>query len=69
MTTEPGALDGRRPLHLVLAEWWPDGTFGGVRTVPGVPSEPIRIPNPDPEASEHVAALVAALYRRRKAAS
>lgn len=68
MSREPGAFDGRRPLAVILTEWWPDGTFGGVRTVPGVPSTPIRVPNPDPQASDHVAVLVAALDRRRKAA-
>lgn len=52
-------------LDTVLAEWWPDGTFGGARTVPGRPSA-LVIPHPDPQAAEHVAVLVAALYRQRK---
>ncbi|MEU9198991.1 hypothetical protein [Streptomyces sp. NPDC048332] len=44
-----------------LSEEWPDGTFGGVRLVPGRPSEPIRCPRPDPQAAEHRAELVAEL--------
>ncbi|MFE9886259.1 hypothetical protein [Streptomyces scopuliridis] len=52
-------------LEALEAEEWPDGTFGGARLVPGQPSEPIRIPRPDPHAAEHVAELVAALHRRR----
>ncbi|MFI6700288.1 hypothetical protein ACIBJC_15145 [Streptomyces sp. NPDC050509] len=49
------------------AEEWPDGSFGGARTVRGTPSTPVRTPRPDPAAAEHVAVLVAALHRRRKA--
>ncbi|MEV6790877.1 DUF6011 domain-containing protein [Streptomyces sp. NPDC051320] len=52
------------------AEEWPDGTFGGARTVRGVRSAPIKA-HLDPNAAAHVAELSAALglplYLRRKA--
>lgn len=55
-------------MRLLLTEEWPDGTFGGARTVRGVPSVPVRH-HPDPNAAEHVAELDAALslplYLRR----
>ncbi|MFE0243286.1 DUF6011 domain-containing protein [[Kitasatospora] papulosa] len=47
-------------MRLLLTEEWPDGTFGGARTVRGTPSRPIRH-YPDPHAAEHVAELSAAL--------
>lgn len=47
-------------LDSFAAEEWPDGTFGGARTVRGVRSAPIRH-RPDPNAAAHVAELNAAL--------
>lgn len=43
-----------------LPEDVPDGTFGGARTTPGVPSR-IRISRPDPNAEQHVAEMLAAV--------
>lgn len=55
----------RDEVLLQLDEQWPDGTFGGVRTTPGVPSKPIRCPRPDPHAAKHVAEMIAELGLRR----
>ncbi|WP_406420873.1 hypothetical protein [Streptomyces sp. NBC_00842] len=61
----PAVRQIRDEVSLVLDEEWPDGTFGGVRTTRGVPSEPIRCPRPDPHAAAHVAELIAELDLRR----
>ncbi|MFJ9982532.1 hypothetical protein ACIQUD_00455 [Streptomyces globisporus] len=59
------AVVAARNVSALLDEQWPDGTFGGVRLVPGVPSAPIRCPRPDPDAAAHVALLVKELDLRR----
>lgn len=62
-------------MRLVLtglaAEEWPDGTFGGARTLRGARPAPVKARGPDPNADAHRAELAAAisapLYLRRKA--
>ncbi|MEU8671405.1 hypothetical protein AB0C71_31475 [Streptomyces anulatus] len=65
MAAVNAAVTAARDLSALLDEQWPDGTFGGVRLVPGVPSDPIRCPRPDPDAAAHVALLVTELDLRR----
>ncbi|MFC9821419.1 hypothetical protein ACFWG6_31065 [Streptomyces erythrochromogenes] len=54
------------PMERLLAEEWPDGTFGGPR-----PADPAPAPTPchDEAAAQHYADLAAAVYRRRRPAA
>lgn len=55
---------GRTPdWDLVMDEQWPDGTFGGARPRFESPAQTGFVANPDPEAAEHVAALLLALAK------
>lgn len=50
------------PLDRLLAEEIPDGSFGGARPLRPSAAHPIcRDPQPDPQAADHVADLLAAL--------